>query len=160
MVDYASYQLNLPLEQASLLASIHGLFQVAGALIVLPISDYAGRKRTILVSNSVITLLLIGLLFIGGSWVLLCGITGALAVFYGVTFPIYGACAGDYFPREAIGTVARARTPFYGAGAILTHWITGLLRDVTGVYDQAYIVCAAMAAVSVVLMSPVKRTAN
>ena len=69
-------------------------------------------------------------------------------------------CAGDYFPREAIGTVARARTQFYGAGAILTHWITGLLRDVTGVYDQAYIVCAAMAAVSVVLMSPVKRTAN
>jgi sugar phosphate permease len=160
MVDYASNQLNLPLEQASLLASIHGLFQVAGVLIVLPVSDYAGRKRTILVSNAVITLLLIGLLFIGESWILLCGITGALAVFYGSTFPIYGACAGDYFPREAMGTVAGAWTPFYGIGAILTHWITGMLRDVTGVYDHAYIICAAMAAVSVALMSLVKSKAN
>jgi len=160
MVDYASYQLNLPLEQASLLASIHGLFQVAGVLTVLPVSDYTGRKRTILVSNSVITLLLAGLLFSGGSWILLCGITGALAVFYGATFPIYGACAGDYFPREAMGTVAGAWTPFYGSGAMLTHWITGMLRDGTGVYDHAYIVCAAMAAVSVVLMSLVRRKAK
>lgn len=160
MVDYASYQLNLPLEQASLLASIHGLFQVAGVLIVLPVSDYAGRQRTILVSNSVITLLLIGLQFIGGSWVLLCGITAALAVFYGSTFPIYGACAGDYFPREAMGTVAGAWTPFYGIGAILTHWVTGMLRDVNGVYDHAYLVCAVMAAVSVALMSLVKPKAH
>lgn len=160
MVDYASYQFNLPLEQASLLASIHGLFQVAGVLIVLPVSDYAGRQRTILVSNSVITLLLIGLQFIGGSWVLLCGITAALAVFYGSTFPIYGACAGDYFPREAMGTVAGAWTPFYGIGAILTHWVTGMLRDVNGVYDHAYLVCAVMAAVSVALMSLVKPKAN
>lgn len=160
MVDYASYQLNLPLEQAGLLASIHGLFQVAGVLTVLPVSDYIGRKRTILISNSVITLLLVGLLFIGGSWILLGVITAALAVFYGATFPIYGACAGDYFPREAMGTVAGAWTPFYGSGAILTHWITGTLRDVTGVYDHAYIVCAAMAAVSVALTSLVKRKEN
>jgi sugar phosphate permease len=156
MVDYASYQLNLPLEQASLLASIHGLFQVAGVLTVLPVSDYFGRRRTILISNSLITLLLVGLLLSGGAWILLCGITAAFAVFYGATFPIYGACAGDYFPREAMGTVAGAWTPFYGSGAILTHWITGMLRDVTGVYDHAYIVCAAMAAVSVALMSLVK----
>jgi sugar phosphate permease len=160
MVDYASNQLHLPLEQASLLASIHGLFQVVGVLIVLPVSDYAGRQRTILVSNAVITLLLIGLLFIGESWILLCGITAALAVFYGSTFPIYGACAGDYFPREAMGTVAGAWTPFYGAGAILTHWVTGMLRDVTGVYDHGYIICAVMAAVSVALMSLVRSKAN
>jgi sugar phosphate permease len=157
MVDYASHQLNLPLEQASLLAGIHGLFQVAGVLTVLPVSDYAGRKYTILASNAVITLLLAGLSFSGGSWILLCGITAVLAVFYGATFPIYGACAGDYFPREAMGTVAGAWTPFYGTGAILTHWVTGTLRDMTGVYDHAYVVCAVMGAVSVLLMSLVKR---
>ena len=27
------------------------------------------------------------------------------AIFYGVTFPIYGACAGDHFPRPLLGTV-------------------------------------------------------
>jgi sugar phosphate permease len=158
MVDYAKYQLEMSLEKASLLATIHGLFQVAGVLTVLPLSDYAGRKRMILASNSAITALVTGLLFIGESWILLYGITAAMAVFYGATFPIYGACAGDYFPREAIGTVAGAWTPFYGSGAILTHWVTGKLRDVTGVYDHAFIICAVMTAVSVVLMSRVRQT--
>lgn len=156
MVDFATYQLNLPLEQASLLASIHGFCQIIGVLTVLPVSDYAGRKRTILFSNTIITVLLIGLPFTAGSWASLCVITGAMAVFYAATFPIYGACAGDYFPREAMGTVAGAWTPFYGSGAILTHWVTGRLRDVTGVYDHAFMICAAMAGVSMVLMSLVK----
>jgi sugar phosphate permease len=158
MVDYAKYQLEMSLEKASLLATIHGLFQVAGVLTVLPLSDYAGRKRMILASNTAITALVTGLLFIGESWILLYVITAAMAVFYGATFPIYGACAGDYFPREAIGTVAGAWTPFYGSGAILTHWVTGKLRDVTGVYDHAFIICAVMTAVSVVLMSRVRQT--
>jgi sugar phosphate permease len=160
MVDYATYQFNFPLAQASLLASIHGLFQIAGVLTVLPASDYLGRRRVILVSNSVMAALLTGLFFIGGSWLALCLVTAGMAVFYGATFPVYGACAGDYFPREAMGTVAGAWTPFYGSGAILTHWITGRLRDVTGTYDHAFIICAAMAGASVALMGLVKHTSE
>jgi sugar phosphate permease len=160
MVDFATYQLNLPLAQASLLASIHGLFQIAGVLTVLPASDYIGRRRVILVSNTVMAVLLAGLLFIAESWLAVCLITAGMAVFYGATFPIYGACAGDYFPREAMGTVAGAWTPFYGSGAILTHWVTGRLRDVTGVYDHAFIICAAMAGLSVALMGLVKRSSE
>ena len=79
-------------------------------------------------------------------------------MFYGATFPIYGACAGDYFPREAMGTVAGGWTPFYGGGAMLTHWITGSLRDATGIYDGGFILCAAMAGAAVVLMGFVRRT--
>jgi sugar phosphate permease len=158
LVDYAAHQLNLPLEQASRLATIHGLFQIAGVLTVLPLSDYAGRKRTILVSNAIITALLAGLMFIGTSWTALCVITAAMAMFYGATFPIYGACAGDYFPRGAMGTVAGGWTPFYGGGAMVTHWITGSLRDSTGIYDVGFILCAAMAGAAVVLMGFVRRT--
>jgi MFS family permease len=80
-----------------------------------------------------------------------------MAVFYGATFPVYGACAGDYFPREAIGTVAGSWTPFYGSGAILTHWVTGSLRDATGSYDLAFLICALMAGLSVALMLRVRR---
>jgi sugar phosphate permease len=46
-------------------------------------------------------------------------LVGTLAVFYGVIWPMYGACAGDYFPKEVMGTVIGAWTPFYGLGAIL-----------------------------------------
>ena len=156
MVDYAKNQLGLPLEKASLLATIHGIGQVVGVLTVMPLSDYLGRKKTILISNTVIAAALAGILTLGHSWIMLCVCVGILAIFYGVTFPIYGACAGDYFPKESMGTVIGAWTPFYGAGAILTHWITGILRDSTGIYNHSFIISIIMALFGILLMSRVK----
>ena len=158
MVDYAKYQLNLPLEQASLLATIHGISQVAGVLTVLPLSDYLGRRNTIIISNTIITVCLASILLLGESLLILYGSIGCLAVFYGATFPIYGACAGDYFPREIMGTVIGAWTPFYGLGAILTHWITGLLRDATGIYNHAFIINMVMGALAIALIGMVKKS--
>jgi len=157
MVDYAQYQLNLSLEKASFLATIHGICQVIGVLTVLPLSDYLGRKRTIIVSNAIIAVCLASILLVGESWVMLYLFIGCMAVFYGPTFPIYGACAGDYFPREIMATVIGAWTPFYGLGAILTHWITGMLRDATGVYHLAFFINMLMAAVGMVLMCFVRK---
>jgi len=157
MVDYAKYQLNLPLEQASLLATIHGLCQIAGVLTVLPLSDYLGRKKTIVISNIIITGCLALILLAGESVVMLYISIGCLAIFYGATFPIYGACAGDYFPRQVMGTVIGAWTPFYGLGAILTHWVAGLLRDATGVYNYAFIINVVMSALATVLFCMVRK---
>lgn len=160
MVDYATYQLNVPLEKASLLATIHGICQIAGVLTVLPLSDYLGRKTTIIISNSVITCCLALILAVGDSLAMLYVVVGILAVFYGVTFPIYGACAGDYFSRGVMGTVIGAWTPFYGLGAILTHWVTGILRDTSGVYNQAFVINIVMGALAVGLMCLVRRKDN
>ena len=147
MVDYAKYQLGFPLEKASFLATIHGICQIVGVLTILPLSDYLGRKKTIIISNSFIAASLIGILLTGDSWIMLYVLIGVMAVFFGVTFPRYGACAGDYFPKEIKGTVIGAGTPFYGAGAILVHWVSGVLRDTTGSYDQAFMINAVMAAI-------------
>jgi sugar phosphate permease len=157
MVDYAKYQLHLPLEKATVLATIHGLCQIVGVLTVLPLSDFWGRKKTILFSNTMITGALIGIVLLGNSWNSLSFLIGCVAVFYGVTFPIYGACAGDYFPKEMMGTVIGAWTPLYGLGAIATHWITGILRDSTGIYDHSFIINAVMAAIGLVLMAFVRK---
>ncbi len=156
MVDYARHQLGLPLEKASLLATIHGIGQVVGVLTVMPLSDYLGRKKTIILSNTFIVIALVGILFAGNSWIMLCVWVGLLAVFYGVTFPIYGACAGDYFPKESMGTVIGAWTPFYGAGAMITHWVTGTLRDSAGVYNYPFAISVVMAIVGIFLMSRVQ----
>ena len=88
---------------------------------------------------------------------LLYAFIGCLGIFYGVTFPIYGLCAGDYFPREALGTVIGAWTPFYGSGAIIAHWVTGIVRDKTGVYDQAIVIFIIMAVAGVLLMCMVRK---
>jgi len=153
MVDYARYQLGAPPERASLLATVHGIGQVAGVLIILPLSDRLGRKRTLLLSNSVITASLLGVLLTSGSLTALFILVGVVAVFYGVTFPLYGACAGDYFPREAMGTVIGAWTPFYGAGAILVHWVSGLLVDRLGSYEVPFVINVLLAGLGLALIS-------
>ncbi len=157
MVDYAQNQIGLPFEKASFLATIHGICQVVGVLTVLPLSDYIGRKRTIIISNSFITICLAGILLYGSSWVMLYVLVGVLAVFYGVIWPMYGACAGDYFPKEVMGTVIGAWTPFYGLGAILVHWVSGVLRDSTGSYDYSFAINTVMAALAVLLICTVKK---
>jgi sugar phosphate permease len=156
MVDYAINQLGFPLQRASLLATIHGICQVVGVLTILPLSDHLGRKKTVLISNSFILTASAGILFAGGSWCALSLLVGLLAVFYGVTFPIYGACAGDYFQENIMGTVIGAWTPFYGCGAIFAHWMTGILRDTTGLYDYALMINPIMAAAGFLLFLPVK----
>ena len=157
MVDYAEYQLGLTKALSSRLASVHGIGQVIGVLTVLPLSDALGRKKTILVSNALIAVAMVALLVVGKQLLLLYFFVGCVGVAYGTTFPIYGLCAGDYFPREAMATVVGAWTPFYGVGAILTHWISGTLRDTTGVYNHAFIISAIMAFVGLLLMSRVRK---
>lgn len=156
MVDYAEYQLGLPLEKASFLATVHGFSQIIGVLTIMPLSDRLGRRKTIILSNAFITACLIGVLISGRSWLMLYVLIGVMALFYGATFPMYGACAGDYFPKEVMGTVIGAWTPFYGVGAIVVHWVSGILRDTTGVYDHAFIINAAMALVALLLILLVK----
>ena len=152
MVDYAKTQLGIPIGKASLLATVHGFSQVIGVLTILPLSDYLGRKKTIIISNSFIAATLFCIVLAGGSWGALYFFVGLFAVFYGPTFPIFGACAGDYFPRSVMGTVMGAWTPFYGIGAIVSHWVTGLLRDSTGVYDIAFLTNGVMALAGLVLI--------
>ncbi len=158
MVDYAKYQMGLPLEKASFLATIHGICQVVGVLTILPLSDYLGRKRTIIIYHSFITAGFVGILLSGNSLGLLYVFVGLLAVFFGATFPIYGACAGDFFPKEVMGTVIGAWTPFYGVGAISVHWVSGILRDTTGSYDYPFMIDTVMAALGVLFMCLVRQT--
>lgn len=156
MVDYAGNELGIPLDKASLLATVHGIGQILGVLTILPLSDRLGRRKTIILSNASITACLAGILAAGSHWTLLWLLVGVLAVFYGVTFPIYGACAGEYFPRPIMATVVGAWTPFYGLGAVTVHWVSGLIRDTTGSYRIPFLIGTAMAALSLLLILRVR----
>jgi sugar phosphate permease len=158
LVDYAKNEIGLSLERASFLATVHGLCQIIGVLTILPLSDYLGRKKTILLSNLFIAGSIAGILIAADSWVALYASVGVMAVFYGVTFPIYGACAGDYFPGKWMGTVIGAWTPFYGLGAILAHWAGGMIRDTTGSYSGAFTINMIMAGLGFLLFCAVGGT--
>ena len=156
MIDFGG-QMGLSIEKASFLATVHGLGQVTGVLVILPLSDHLGRKKAIMISNAFITITLTGVILAGNSWQLLYVLIGCFAVFYGATFPLYGACAGDYFPRKVIATVAGAWTPFFGLGAMSAHWITGWMRDTIGTYQLAFAIAALMSFLAVIAFSFIRK---
>jgi sugar phosphate permease len=158
MVDYAANQLDFPMEKASLLATIHGTFQIVGVLTILPLSDYLSRKKTLAISEAIIAACLFGILMGGGSWAILAAMMGIMAVFFGAVWPLYGACAGDYFPKRLAGTVMGVWTLLYGMGALSVHWVNGLLRDTTGRYNEAFLIGALMALTGAVLLFAVRVT--
>jgi sugar phosphate permease len=157
MVDFGG-QIGMTIEKASFLATVHGLGQIAGVLIILPLSDLLGRRKTIIISNALITFTLIGIVITGNTWQVLYLLVGCFALFYGATFPLYGACAGDYFHQKIIATVAGAWTPFFGLGAMAAHWITGWMRDTIGTYHFAFAIAAMMSFFAMITISFVRKT--
>ena len=157
MVDYARYELNFPYGQASLLATIHGMGQIIGVLTIGMISDYIGRRMTILLSNLCIAVSIICIIASGGNQFWLFTSVGALGAFFGATFPMYGAAGGDYFRKEIMGTVIGALTIFYGTGAILAHRFAGQIRDATGSFSIPFITAVVASVIAAALMGFVKR---
>jgi MFS family permease len=156
MVDYASVELGLGFKSASFLATIHGLGQVVGVLTIPMLSDRIGRRWTLVGSNLFIALAILGVVASGKDVSLLYLSVGVLGVFYGVTWPMYGACGGDYFPQEVMGTVIGAWTPLYGLGAILAHFLAGRIRDLTHSFQMAFVLAVLLALAAAFLMSRVK----
>ena len=152
MVDYARYNLGFPYEKASSLATIHGLGQIVGVLIIPLISDYIGRRLTIILSNTLMAASIASIILSGPNPFWLPASVGIFGAFFGATFPLYGACGGDYFRKELMGSVIGAWIPFYGVGAIGGNRMAGYLRDVTGSFIIPFLIAILMALVASSLM--------
>jgi MFS family permease len=86
----------------------------------------------IFVSQLIITLSVLLLLIAHSNlWVIFVSIA-IFGIFFGPIFPLYGACAQDYFEERMAGTVVGAWTFIYGIGAILAPSVSGFLADLTG----------------------------
>ena len=157
MVDYARYELGFPFGKASLLATIHGIGQIVGVLTIGIVSDYLGRRMTILVSNLCIAASIMCMVASGSNEAWLFTSVAALGAFFGATFPMYGAAGGDYFRKEIMGTVIGALTIFYGSGAILAHRLAGHIRDATGSFAIPFTIAIVASIIAAVLMGFVKQ---
>jgi sugar phosphate permease len=156
MVDYARYELDFAYGRASLLATIHGIGQIAGVLTIPMASDYIGRRMTILLSNLCIAASILCIVLAGAGETALFVSVGFLGAFFGATFPMYGASGGDYFRKEVMGTVIGALTIFYGAGAIVANRLGGQIRDVTGSFFIPFVAAIGAAILAALLMALVK----
>jgi MFS family permease len=157
MVDYANVGLGFSFKDASFLATIHGLGQAVGVLTIPMLSDRIGRRVTLMGTNLCIALSILSVLISGKSLLGLYCSMAVFGIFYGVIWPMYGACGGDYFDKGVIGTVVGAWTPLYGMGAISAHFIGGRIRDMTGSFQWAFLLAVFFAVFASFLMHWVKR---
>jgi MFS family permease len=77
---------------------------------------------------------------------------GCFGFLYGAIWPMYGACARDYFPKEITGAVFGLMTIFYGVGAMVSPVLTGYLADVTGTFRWSFGLGAFTAFIAAVLI--------
>ena len=90
------------------------------------------------------------------SYIALTPLTGYLTDRFGARRVITSCSLILGFGVLLMGTIIGAWTPMYGFGAILTHWVTGILRDAIGIYDHAFTINAGMAAAGLFLICLVK----
>ncbi len=157
MVDHARSTLNLPYDTASLLIAAHGIGQVPGVLIIPWLSDFIGRRQTIFLSNLIVAASIVAFLLSGAALFFLFVSVGVMGAAFGATFALYGACAGDYFRRDLVGSVIGMWTPFYGLGLILIQGAGGYLRDVTGSFTISFVGATLCSVLSAGLILTIKR---
>jgi MFS family permease len=138
IVTYGVIELSIPYPVASLFISVIAFSGVIGGFLLMILSDYIGRKKSLMIIQ---TIVMVGILFIllaGHHISLMLLGTGIFGFVYGAIWPMYGACARDYFPKDVSGTVFGLMTIFYGVGAMVSPVLTGLLADVTGTFRWSF----------------------
>jgi MFS family permease len=152
IVTYGAVELSIPYRTASLFITVLAFSGVVGGVLLMALSDHIGRKKSLMIIQSLVAM---GTLFIisVGDYVpfLMIGL-GCYGFLYGAIWPMYGACARDYFPKEISGAVFGLLTIFYGVGAMVSPVLTGYLADVTGTFRWSFGLGAVTSAIAALLM--------
>jgi len=138
IVTYGAMELKIGYEVASTFISIMALTSIIGGLVLMPLSDYIGRKRLLVMIHSSLALSILLIIFAKDDISLVRIGVGWFGFLYGAIWPMYAVCARDYFPKEVAGTVIGIFTLFYGIGAMLGPIVAGRITDVTGSFRWSF----------------------
>ena len=138
IVTYGVVELKIPYPVASTFISIMALTSIVGGFVFMTLSDYIGRAKSLVIIHSLSALSIVFIILAKGNISLLRVGIGWFGFIYGPIWPMYAACARDYFPKEMGGTVIGLLTIFYGIGAMVGPIIGGHLTDLTGTFRWAF----------------------
>ena len=142
---------------AASFASVLAFGALAGSIPIATLSDSFGRRRMIFVSELVITVSVLFLLVARSNlWMIFISIA-IFGIFFGPIFPLYGACARDYFEEKMTGTVIGAWTFIYGIGAVLAPLIAGFLSDLTGTFRWGFALAGITSLASSILLLRIRK---
>ncbi len=137
IVTYGVRELKIHHSVASAFISIMALASIPGGILLMSLSDYIGRKKSLLAIHCLVTLSIFFIIFAGNASLLRGGIA-FFGFLHGAIWPMYAACARDFFPKEVLGRAIGLFTLFYGIGAMVGPVIAGHLTDVTGTFRWSF----------------------
>jgi sugar phosphate permease len=138
IVTYGVVELKVPYPVASTFISIMALTSIVGGFVLMTLSDYIGRAKSLVIIHSLLALSILFIILAKGDISLLRVGIGWFGFVYGPIFPMYAACARDYFPKEVAGTVIGLLTLFYGIGAMVGPIMGGHLTDLMGTFRWSF----------------------
>jgi len=156
LFTYAKEELKIEPAVAGVLVTVSALCGIPGALILPALSNRLGSRRTLAVSNLMLALSLSAFVLVKSNVFLLALCTVALGVFSGGIWPIYAACAADYFSPSVAGTVMGFWTTLYGLGSAISPPIAGYLADLYGTFFWSFIMSSTVAVMATLLILRVK----
>jgi MFS family permease len=130
---------------------------VAGAFLLPLLSDFIGRKKTVIIINASLTLSILLIIWAGNRWPVLALAACVFGVFYASVWPMYAAAAADFFPREATGSVLGFWTIFYGVALILAPAVGGYIADVTGTFTYSFFIGIISGCLATLFFLPIKK---
>jgi len=138
LVTYGTTEVGVRYGIAASFASVLAFGNLVGSIPIATLSDSFGRNRTIFMCELIITTSVLFLLIAQSNlWMIFISIA-VYGIFFGPIFPLYSACARDYFEAEVTGTVLGAWTFIYGMGGVLAPLFTGYLSDMTGTFRWSF----------------------
>ncbi len=138
IVTYGVVELRVPYPVASTFISIMALTSIIGGFVLMTLSDYIGRAKSLVIIHSLLALSILFIILAKGDILLLRIGIGWFGFIYGPIWPMYAACARDYFPKQVVGTVIGLLTLFYGIGAMVGPIVGGHLTDLTGTFRWSF----------------------
>jgi sugar phosphate permease len=162
IVTYGTLELRFPYARAARLASAIAFSGIAGAFLLLFLSDFIGRKKTLIIISVSMTLSIFLIIWAGNRWTALIPAVCIFGVFYAAAWPIYAAVAADLFPREYIrvsygGTFVGFSQIIYGLALVLAPALGGYIADVTGTFIYSFLAGIISGCLATLFFLPIKK---
>jgi len=156
IVTYGAMELSIPYPTASLFITMIAFSGVIGGVLLMALSDYIGRKKCLVIIQMLVVLGTLFIISVGNHVPFLMVGMGGFGFLYGAIWPMYGAYARDYFPKEITGVVLGLMTIFYGMGTMISPVLTGYLADITGTFRWSFGMGALAAFIAALLIGFLK----
>jgi MFS family permease len=135
---------------AALILSFLGLGSIVGRIVMGSISDRVGFKYTLVMALGLILITFVGLLSANSLWMLYL-LTTIYGFGYGALIAMQAMAPASMFGLVSLGTLVGVTTFAYTSGGTIGPIVTGYIFDITGSYEPAFIIFAALAATGLAL---------